>query len=108
MVFRFPASESARTAPRSQVVSDTSQDVDAFDKLNKVHRDLSHAALKAMVSVTDGLVLRAVGEGQDSVQPAVKSRLFYRIYDHLIKMLEKSQGLEVSSIQLSNRSDALS
>lgn len=50
-----------------------------------------------MVSVTDGLVLRAVGEGQDSVQPAVKSRLFYRIYDHLIRMLEKSQGLEVSS-----------
>lgn len=48
-----------------------------------------------MVPVTDGLKLSA-GEESEDPQGVLKSRLFYRHYCNLVKVIEKSNSEEVS------------
>ena len=65
------------------------------DSTAKGYRDVEHAALKALVLVTDGLSLRPGAEESDA-NTAVKTRLFHRYYTYLVKVLERSNGVEVS------------
>lgn len=61
----------------------------------RLNRDVEHATLKAMVPVTQGLSLRGPGEDSETTLTAVKTRLFYKYYAHLSKMLEPTHTSEV-------------
>lgn len=66
-----------------------------MDSNARYQRELDHACLRAMVPVTDGLQLSA-GEESEDPQGVLKSRLFYRHYHQLVKVIEKSNAEEVS------------
>lgn len=67
------------------------------DSALRICRELEHATLKLMVPITDSLALRAAGDEPETSSAAVKTRLFYRYYAHLIKIMERSHMSEVSS-----------
>ena len=45
--------------------------------------------------VTAGLTLRPPGDDHEQASSAVKTRLFYRYYAYLVKVLERSNSAEV-------------
>ncbi|EIW67076.1 hypothetical protein TREMEDRAFT_69974 [Tremella mesenterica DSM 1558] len=61
------------------------------DSATRIHQELDHACLKAMVPVSEGLNLVSPGDEAASHQPIVKSRLFYRHYHNLVRLLERPQ-----------------
>lgn len=67
-----------------------------MDPSARYQRELDHACLRTMVPVTDGLKLSAGGEKSEDPQGVLKSRLFYRHYCNLVKVIEKSNWEEVS------------
>nr|XP_031861450.1 uncharacterized protein CI109_003054 [Kwoniella shandongensis]KAA5528522.1 hypothetical protein CI109_003054 [Kwoniella shandongensis] len=67
------------------------------DSSSRAQQELDHACLKAMVPVTEGLVLRIGGEENDDNHGVVKSRLFYRHYQHLVKIIERPNLAEARS-----------
>ena len=75
------------------------QDNDAYrhmaESSTKTYREFEHATLKAVVLVTEGLVLRPPGDGSEQAGNAVKTRIFYRYYAYLVKVLERSHLAEV-------------
>ncbi|OXB36317.1 neurofibromin 1 [Cryptococcus neoformans] len=79
----------------------TSKDKDVYstsmDSNARYQRELDHACLRAMVPVTDGLQLSAGGEESEDPQGVLKSRLFYRHYHQLVKVIEKSNAEEDKS-----------
>jgi neurofibromin 1 len=62
----------------------------------RINRDIDHTSLKVLSQITNGLALHVAGTGStDTVnqsQPAAtaRSRLFFRIYTCLVKVLERS------------------
>jgi neurofibromin 1 len=66
-----------------------------------LQRELDHAALKAAVPLTEGLVLKVQGEEGEETQTVVKSRLFYRQYLHSVKVLERAHHLDNASFNQS-------
>ncbi|KAK8844111.1 hypothetical protein IAR55_006905 [Kwoniella newhampshirensis] len=69
------------------------------DASGRNQRELDHACLKAMVPITDGLVLRSGVEVSDDTQEVVKSRMFYRHYQHLVEVIERSNMAETASVE---------
>lgn len=67
-----------------------------MDPSAQYQRELDHACLRTMVPVTDGLRLSAGGEESEDRQGVRKSRLFYRHYCNLVKVIEKFNSEEVS------------
>lgn len=67
---------------------------------DKLQRDLDLACLRALIPITDGLVIRQVGDDNEETQLVVKSRLFYRYYHMLVRVLERSNSLETESSQV--------
>ncbi|ODN95826.1 neurofibromin 1 [Cryptococcus wingfieldii CBS 7118] len=78
-------------------VSDDDVYSTAIESHGHSQRELDHACLKAMVPVTEGLVLRLGGEEAEDPQRVLKSRLFYRHYHHLVKVIEKTNNEETQS-----------
>ncbi|WVF65508.1 hypothetical protein IAT40_000236 [Kwoniella sp. CBS 6097] len=72
--------------------------VSSMEANNKVQRELDHACLRATVPVTEGLVLKSPSDESDDAQGVVKSRLFYRHYHHLVRVLERSSYEEAESV----------
>ena len=66
----------------------------AVAEQSKIQRDLEIACLRAMVPVTDGLVIKPSGGDAEISQATVKSRLFYRYYHHLVRVLERANAAE--------------
>nr|XP_018259204.1 neurofibromin 1 [Kwoniella dejecticola CBS 10117]OBR81362.1 neurofibromin 1 [Kwoniella dejecticola CBS 10117] len=77
---------------------DNDKYVSGLETTSKAQRELNHACLRAMVPVTDGLVLTNPGEEGDNSQGVVRSRLFYKHYHHLVKVLERSSFEEAESV----------
>ena len=50
-----------------------------------------------MIPITEGLTLKAAGEDSEATQSSVTSRIFYRHYAHLVKILERSHLQDVSA-----------
>ncbi|OCF40958.1 neurofibromin 1 [Kwoniella heveanensis CBS 569] len=71
--------------------------VSSMETNSKVQRELDHACLRATVPITDDLVLRSPSDESDDAQGVVKSRLFYRHYHHLVRVLERSSYEEAES-----------
>jgi len=67
---------------------------------DKVQRDLDLACLRAMIPITDGLVIRQPGDDSEDPQGVAKSRLFYRYYSMLLRVLERSTTVETESSQV--------
>ncbi|KAL7420982.1 Ras GTPase activating protein ira2 [Cryptotrichosporon argae] len=57
---------------------------------SRLQRDLDLACLRAMILVTDGLVLRPTADDAELTPAVVKSRLFYRYYALLVKVLGRT------------------
>ncbi|WOO81456.1 Neurofibromin [Vanrija pseudolonga] len=57
---------------------------------DRIQRDLDHACLRAMIPVTDNLIIKPPGAESEDTQLVVKSRLFYRYYHMLVRVLERS------------------
>ncbi|KAK4687682.1 neurofibromin 1, partial [Tremellales sp. Uapishka_1] len=57
----------------------------------KLQRELDLACLKALVPLSEGLVLRSQGDDAEETQTVVKSRLFYRQYQLFVKVLERAK-----------------
>ncbi|WVN87921.1 uncharacterized protein L203_103118 [Cryptococcus depauperatus CBS 7841] len=68
------------------------------DPNGKLQRELYHACLRAMVPISNGLVLSLTGEDEDSPQGAHQSRLFYKHYNHLVKVIERTNKEEGESL----------
>lgn len=64
---------------------------------DKVQRDLDISCLRAMIPITDGLVIRSAGDDSEDSQNVAKARLFYRYYVLLVRVLERSNTLESES-----------
>lgn len=64
---------------------------------DKVQRDLDVSCLRAMIPITDGLVIRSAGDDSEDSQNVAKARLFYRYYVLLVRVLERSNSLESES-----------
>lgn len=75
---------------------------------DKVQRDLDLGCLRAMNPITDGLTLRAPGDDSEDPQGVVKSRLFYRYYHMLVRVLERSTTSETESSQVATSVSGLS
>ncbi|KIR99934.1 neurofibromin 1 [Cryptococcus deuterogattii 2001/935-1] len=69
----------------------------SMDPSAQYQRELDHACLRTMVPVTDGLKLSAGGEESEDRQGVRKSRLFYRHYCNLVKVIEKFNSEEDKS-----------
>lgn len=61
----------------------------------RLQRELDQACLRAMVPITEGLVLNVVGEGARDTHNVARSRLFHRHYLHLVQVIERSHSTEV-------------
>lgn len=72
----------------------------SLTQFDKVQRDLDIACLRAMIPVTDGLVIRQPGDESEDPQGVNKSRLFYRYYSMLLRVLERSTSVETESSQV--------
>ncbi|WVQ63868.1 uncharacterized protein L199_002024 [Kwoniella botswanensis] len=72
--------------------------VSGAETTSKAQRELDHACLRAMVPLTEGLVLKSPAEETDHSQGVLKSRLFYKNYLHLVKVLERSSFEEAESV----------
>ncbi|OCF79181.1 neurofibromin 1 [Kwoniella mangroviensis CBS 8886] len=72
--------------------------VSGVETTSKAQRELDHACLRAMVPLTEGLVLKSPAEETDNSQGKLKSRLFYKHYLHLVKVLERSSFEEAESV----------
>ncbi|WVW79391.1 hypothetical protein I302_101360 [Kwoniella bestiolae CBS 10118] len=72
--------------------------VSGVETTSKSQRELDHACLRAMVPLTEGLVLKNPAEETDNSQGVLKSRLFYKHYLHLVKVLERSSFEEAESV----------
>ena len=69
------------------------QDADGFslaEASSKLHADLDQAGLKAMVPLSEGLVLASGADENAASQPIIKSRLFHKHYQHLVRLLERT------------------
>ncbi|CAK9779949.1 putative ras GTPase activator [Cutaneotrichosporon oleaginosum] len=64
---------------------------------DKVQRDLDISCLRAMIPITDGLVIRSAGDDSEDSQNVAKARLFYRYYVLLVRVLERSNNHESES-----------
>lgn len=64
---------------------------------DKVQRELDLNCLRAMIPITDGLVIRSAGDDSEDSQNVAKARLFYRYYVLLVRVLERSNSLESES-----------
>jgi len=51
-----------------------------------------------MVPISDGLHLSAAHDGGETAQNVVKSRLFYRLFLHLVRLLERANSSEVWAV----------
>ncbi|WRT69099.1 uncharacterized protein IL334_006083 [Kwoniella shivajii] len=71
--------------------------VSGVESTSKSQKELDHACLKAMVPLSEGLVLKNSAEDTDDSQGVVKSRLFYKHYHHLVKVIERSNYEEAES-----------
>jgi neurofibromin 1 len=65
------------------------------DASTKTYREFEYATLAAIVPVSDGLTLRPPGDETEQAGNAVKTRIFYRYYAYLVKVLERSHLAEV-------------
>ncbi|WWD06786.1 hypothetical protein V865_004881 [Kwoniella europaea PYCC6329] len=72
--------------------------VSGVETTSKAQRELDHACLRAMVPLTEGLVLKSPAEETDHSQGVLKSRFFYKNYLHLVKVLERSSFEEAESV----------
>lgn len=64
---------------------------------DKIQRDLDLSCLRAMIPLTDGLTIRSPGDDSEDSQNVAKSRLFYRYYSMLVRVLERANNLETES-----------
>lgn len=64
---------------------------------DKVQRDLDLSCLRAMIPITDGLTIRSPGDDSEDSQNVAKSRLFYRYYSMLVRVLERANNVESES-----------
>jgi len=69
----------------------------------KTHREFEHVILRAIVPVTDGLTLRPPGDESNQASAAVKTRIFYRYYAYLVKVLDRSRSAEVSPLSFATK-----
>lgn len=73
--------------------SENLRDADGFslaEATSKLHVDLDLAGLKAMALLSEGLVLASGADESIASQPIVKSRLFHKHYQHLVRLLERT------------------
>ncbi|WWC91180.1 uncharacterized protein L201_006121 [Kwoniella dendrophila CBS 6074] len=86
----------------SEWSSESMRDNDIYasriESTSKAQRELDHACLRAMVTITDGLVLINPAEDTDNSQGVVKSRLFYKHYVALVRTIERSTFEETESV----------
>lgn len=81
------------------------QDMDTIDyghlgSVSKLQKDLDLACSKAMVPLTNGLILQSLSSNSDDGQQSLKSRLFLRHFQYLVSVLEREKGSVVSNDNL--------
>ena len=63
--------------------------------VERLQRELDVASLRAIVACSDGLVLQAFGSEPDEASNTMKSRLFYRHFQYLSRLLNRPALPEV-------------
>lgn len=80
---------------------DTESYVSAPESTSKLQLELDQACLHSMVPITESLVLYSASDAAEDSKGVIKSRLFHRHYQHLVRLIEKAHSVEVRSQYLS-------
>jgi neurofibromin 1 len=78
------------------VDGDTSSHSD-LGAVERLQHELEVASLRAIVACSDGLVLQPTGSDSQETHGSMKSRLFYRHFQFLSRLLNRPPTKEVSS-----------
>jgi hypothetical protein len=65
------------------------------ESIVKPQSDLHRACLKALVPITERLVIKVKGEEGDGQAVEVSSRLFHRYFQQLLSILERALSADV-------------